>query len=183
MVTLHVSVWVEIFQTSVRTRSAMVTLHVSVWVEMKFSFISVPQKMSRSTWACELKLSNDMLKTRTINVTLHVSVWVEIYPWKWPENGSLSRSTWACELKWRLWGYIKYSKGSRSTWACELKFDDLIKTFCYLGVTLHVSVWVEISFFNIILYNKTWHIQNNQSIIKTKECVINGNRKTIWWRV
>ena len=35
----------------------------------------------------------------------------------------------------------------------------------------------------LILYNKTWHIQNNQSIIKTKECVINGNRKTIWWRV
>ena len=35
----------------------------------------------------------------------------------------------------------------------------------------------------VILYNKTWHIQNNRSIIKTKECVINGNRKTIWWRV
>ena len=56
LVTLHVSVWVEIYKTLYKVTSSCVTLHVSVWVEI--------QKPRR--------------KVVIICVTLHVSVWVEI---------------------------------------------------------------------------------------------------------
>ena len=76
-VTLHVSVWVEIYKIIFRNFKSIVTLHVSVWVEIICDFF----------W-CIHKI-----------VTLHVSVWVEIFV---IGKGFLlfgSRSTWACELK------------------------------------------------------------------------------------
>ena len=98
-VTLHVSVWVEIhlkycplrFLLSHAPRERVswnicvvympfcqnVTLHVSVWVEIQQIFYFHHVDMSRSTWACELKLSS-------MNSPLFLP---------------LSRSTWACELK------------------------------------------------------------------------------------
>ena len=56
MVTLHVSVWVEMKIFTILTAPEMVTLHVSVWVEifLRFPFFAIKY------------------------VTLHVSVWVEI---------------------------------------------------------------------------------------------------------
>ena len=74
-----------------------------------------------------------------------MSVWVEIAVFTNLDRSTMSRSTWACELKFddliKTFCYL----GSRSTWACELK---LLTSVC-LGsrqrVTLHVSVWVEIS--------------------------------------
>ena len=102
-VTLHVSVWVEIFEAYKTWEEETVTLHVSVWVEMAWAeILNVIQIVtlhvsvwveirslrrgqdlwwkSRSTWACELK-SLDLSKI-PINhsVTLHVSVWVEMEP-------------------------------------------------------------------------------------------------------
>ena len=56
MVTLHVSVWVEISNHRHYGCDVVVTLHVSVWVEMKTLLIWVSRFWSRSTWACELKL-------------------------------------------------------------------------------------------------------------------------------
>ena len=98
-----------------------VTLHVSVWVEIILSASLINTLMSRSTWACELKLPDTnkftaktshaprervswnyapALKSQLLTVTLHVSVWVEI------------KTLWCSR-------YL-------------------------LAVTLHVSVWVEI---------------------------------------
>ena len=57
VVTLHVSVWVEIDFDLSKVGYKVVTLHVSVWVE-----INVESGV-----------------TITFFVTLHVSVWVEIY--------------------------------------------------------------------------------------------------------
>ncbi len=57
VVTLHVSVWVEIDKSYLYFFAVIVTLHVSVWVEIVL-YIS---------------------KRLTTLVTLHVSVWVEIH--------------------------------------------------------------------------------------------------------
>ena len=55
LVTLHVSVWVEMLSTRWYFRPLYVTLHVSVWVEIRRSFHWKFHSESRSTWACELK--------------------------------------------------------------------------------------------------------------------------------
>ena len=121
LVTLHVSVWVEIQNLFAHINNVFVTLHVSVWVEIATRFSN----------CC------------TLYVTLHVSVWVEIYPRKWHENGAfvtLHVSVWVemDVLRWRVaydqvtlhvsvWVEIIHSANlgksarSRSTWACELK--------------------------------------------------------------
>ena len=57
LVTLHVSVWVEIKHSNLLFRIYDVTLHVSVWVE-----ILIP-----------------LVRIQLVQVTLHVSVWVEIF--------------------------------------------------------------------------------------------------------
>ena len=108
--------------------SCCVTLHVSVWVEI-----------------------NQMLVSVYLNsVTLHVSVWVEIKKIVASKISEKSRSTWACELKcfkvrdknlsWR------HAPRERVSWNCITKHCSHIN-----GVTLHVSVWVEMFISLIIL--------------------------------
>ena len=65
-----------------------------------YSIWRIYDPLSRSTWACELKLYTIF------------SFWIL--------NGS--RSTWACELKLQTWPPHMTGWQSRSTWACELKF-------------------------------------------------------------
>ena len=99
--------------------------------------------MSRSTWACELKLYRKAVRS----------------------DIRLSRSTWACELKWKLLNILRsitrhaprervswnstdthtdgFFTESRSTWACELKLNYYEINLNLAKVTLHVSVWVE----------------------------------------
>ena len=78
-VTLHVSVWVEIYNRPIYSKWPHVTLHVSVWVEISKIAMTTRSEVSRSTWACELKCSLSQLAQRTV----------------------MSRSTWACELKYQ----------------------------------------------------------------------------------
>ena len=128
LVTLHVSVWVEISKFyyfhffipchAPRERVSWnvkqqfpfspiaVTLHVSVWVEIRRTADWNNQRESRSTWACELKWSV---------IDLISDIW-------------MSRSTWACELKLLTSSVNVIFTRSRSTWACELKYD---LTKCY----------------------------------------------------
>ena len=117
---------------------------MSVWVEIAVSqFCDDMVCGSRSTWACELKLTLEKSLTFTkshaprervswnavilrkfeidLNVTLHVSVWVEIYVQFCENIDYLSRSTWACELKLSTGAIFLIFSLSRSTWACELK--------------------------------------------------------------
>ncbi len=56
VVTLHVSVWVEMIAAIIASATWLVTLHVSVWVEIDFSDAERQEH----------------------GVTLHVSVWVEM---------------------------------------------------------------------------------------------------------
>ena len=120
----------------------IVTLHVSVWVEIRQTHSVYISCMSRSTWACELKFAplpkfvphishaprervswNVKLSgySEVPYVTLHVSVWVEIHIIYLFSFLRLSRSTWACELKWSSIAVFNCDCASRSTWACELK--------------------------------------------------------------
>ena len=122
MVTLHVSVWVEMCGVRYCKSGYFVTLHVSVWVEIlvKLYFL------------------------RKAVVTLHVSVWVEMILVSLKiNNHKASRSTWACELKWKGETTFILITESRSTWACELKSTNKRTYLTSWNVTLHVSLWVE----------------------------------------
>ena len=149
-----------------RGYKGLVTLHVSVWVEIKIWLIKFRSLQSRSTWACELKLissghwapTNGHAPRERVSwnvptnklgikeechaprervswntsaekiaeklaVTLHVSVWVEIAMALAASVRSLVTlhvSVWV-EIMNSMWMY---------------KFT---------VVTLHVSVWVEIN--------------------------------------
>ena len=99
-VTLHVSVWVEIWNFRLKVYVFCVTLHVSVWVEISWWSSCHFRYLSRSTWACELKFP------RLCQCSASTQ----------------SRSTWACELKSTKSAGSTASILSRSTWACELKY-------------------------------------------------------------
>ena len=143
VVTLHVSVWVEIFVPMQGDICIFVTLHVSVWVEMKTLLIWASRFWShapreRVSWNC---LSRQYIFYYI--VTLHVSVWVEIHVYVTILWYFRSRSTWACELKFPVWPllseYSSHAPRERVSWNVCWPKNCLICT-----VTLHVSVWVEI---------------------------------------
>ena len=123
-----------------------VTLHVSVWVEIMPETKGVTIMPSRSTWACELK--SDL---------------------KSPHRGLISsRSTWACELKCKRLGACaacrRHAPRERVSWNSLYSrnylihnrhaprervswnsFQKMVKS--NVEVTLHVSVWVEITWY------------------------------------
>ena len=128
LVTLHVSVWVEIHVYVAILWYFCVTLYVSVWVEIYFGTqFSKNGKghapRERVSWNFQFDLY-----CLNIPVTLHVSVWVEMTTWK-----SL-RTFSAVTLHVSVWveitlNYISNQNNqSRSTWACELKFLQWLKT-------------------------------------------------------
>ena len=148
------------------TLMSIVTLHVSVWVEIEKAREALRAARSRSTWACELKCATiawsctncpghaprERVSWNGLKIDIQlpkkshaprerVSWNVETEkPLKqqlshaprervsWNDKiisntkkYKASRSTWACELKLTrtLEDTLKYA--SRSTWACELK--------------------------------------------------------------
>ena len=123
----------------------MVTLHVSVWVEMTFlllllTFLRRHAPRERVSWNVLIRL-----KFAQRGVTLHVSVWVEMTnsngkPFLFTGHAPRERVSWNnyCKI------IVAVFCSSRSTWACELKSAILFKTILVSNVTLHVSVWVEI---------------------------------------
>ena len=122
LVTLHVSVWVEIVCEQEIKGFFKVTLHVSVWVEIKIWLIKFRSLQSRSTWACELKCNIFTIYCLSLSVTLHVSVWVEI-----------------CEKFHKNCKYSGHAPRERVSWNSIICCDVVTPI-----VTLHVSVWVEI---------------------------------------
>ena len=166
LVTLHVSVWVEMLSTRWYFRPLYVTLHVSVWVEIAHILaiqLHVIGHAPRERVSWNFRYIHFIVKKF---VTLHVSVWVEIrrsFHWKFHSE---SRSTWACELKsYGSPSYIRciacHAPRERVSW--NMGFNNLF-TFSpshaprervswnvtlglalqTIQVTLHVSVWVEI---------------------------------------
>ena len=79
MVTLHVSVWVEISNHRHYGCDVVVTLHVSVWVEI---LIAGTLSFGIASHAPRERVSWNILEEKEKN------------------SSAGSRSTWACELKW-----------------------------------------------------------------------------------
>ena len=128
VVTLHVSVWVEIYPSVMIRKKCPMSR--STWAcELKYLTFDDGKllTMSRSTWACELKLQGHATASLCVSSR---STWAcelkyqIIYIWN---NHCQSRSTWACELKWRVYMCVCIYVWSRSTWACELKLNHLKK--------------------------------------------------------
>ena len=164
-VTLHVSVWVEIFLLYLYYIGKTSR---STWAcELKFPYTplkSTPVRHApreRVSWngksarnplkpcghAPRERVSWNFCTVSKIcatHVTLHVSVWVEMFRLWWMPYPHRSRSTWACELKFRHTGLQprRYSHAPRERVSWNVyKFDYTVDP----SVTLHVSVWVEIS--------------------------------------
>ena len=189
LVTLHVSVWVEITLFHSFKCHQVVTLHVSVWVEIYCTAQTDGERSSRSTWACELKSIVQQL----------VCWWL------------MSRSTWACELKLQTWPphmtvwhvtlhvsvwvemtafqVEKSSRLSRSTWACELKSPVAMATWPIPPVTLHVSVWVEIGTFSVsedgTVSRSTWacELKLKRALKYTFYCRSHAPRERVSWNL
>ena len=108
-------------QDSRGERVAYVTLHVSVWVEIFCLLHKSFMGGSRSTWACELKFDkSDSFINDTSHAPRERVSWNEEMA-KNDNDITKSRSTWACELKWNERHRGSRGSRSRSTWACELK--------------------------------------------------------------
>ena len=134
---------------------------------------------SRSTWACELKSAILFITILVSNVTLHVSVWVEITFIFQMRVNLASRSTWACELKSPRTASPRCAAGhaprERVSWNNSCRSERLVHrshaprervswnvecgfSYSRRGVTLHVSVWVEIP-----LNEYTWNKYTSRS--------------------
>ena len=123
LVTLHVSVWVEIPASDSRQKTIVSRSTWACELKCQRFVLTIWKSWSRSTWACELKL---FLYTVLLNcplVTLHVSVWVEIDV-----------------LDISLYDSRCHAPRERVSWNFDVDGTDV-----WLTVTLHVSVWVEIS--------------------------------------
>ena len=165
LVTLHVSVWVEILLYYRSHEILSVTLHVSVWVEITQILPWQSRDMVTLHVSVWVEIMGGYTHANYMYVTLHVSVWVEIQRIFWKTAIFLSRSTWACELKSLSvisskasschaprervsWNYEvhngeetvdSHAPRERVSWNWAVMTRDQ-----HDHVTLHVSVWVEI---------------------------------------
>ena len=106
--------------------------------------------MSRSTWACELKLpvTNKFTADTSHAPRERVSWNLVGQPWFSPtlSHAPRERVSWNCFICYTFVPIFR----SRSTWACELKSPLSVSSTCLWPVTLHVSVWVEISLLDCV---------------------------------
>ena len=77
-----------------------VTLHVSVWVEIFHHLQHTVLFSSRSTWACELKSEDYKEKTKDCRSRSTWACELKYYAKVLKQWSRPSRSTWACELKY-----------------------------------------------------------------------------------
>ena len=165
IVTLHVSVWVEMLMTDIKPHLSWVTLHVSVWVEISIRAWAAVKVWSRSTWACELKCrSSSSIRPLDCHAPRERVSWNGNKNVKLDIDGGHApreRVSWNFEICNRQNQGVCHAPRERVSW----NINNLItfnRVFCHaprervswnsikLGeynssrVTLHVSVWVEI---------------------------------------
>ena len=134
IVTLLVSVWVEITDYGRRLIPLYVTLLVSVWVEILLkSPIVFTYLSSRSSWACELKWMRGEVNGNLLQ-----------------SHAPRERVSWNNRLHWRFCWHIRHAPRERVSWNLRhLMYWHLQQ------VTLLVSVWVEIK-----RYSNHWRSQS-----------------------
>ena len=143
LVTLHVSVWVEMKHTSAYILTIPVTLHVSVWVEMCASRKHPPKPIVTLHVSVWVEMSSVLTVLTVKSVTLHVSVWVEMIVIVSVVSFlyvTLHVSVWV-EIFSRMPSILRPGHAPRERVSWNV---DTCSAFLALGVTLHVSVWVEI---------------------------------------
>ena len=127
-----------------KNQKILVTLHVSVWVEIVPQPHSVMLVASRSTWACELKLPFfNALEIVTSHAPRERVSWNDPYLYQIADemrHAPRERVSWNNDCRQIFNQRVR----SRSTWACELKWWLSKRIPDRICVTLHVSVWVEI---------------------------------------
>ncbi len=144
-VTLHVSVWVEIFCHGIVFNGIIVTLHVSVWVEIIKTAEASEWHTSRSTWACELKYFAYCTKVSWAGHAPRERVsWnhPRILHLRWAfSHAPRERVSW--NEKCGIYSRIEDSHAPRErvSWN-KITVENKVDTN---EVTLHVSVWVEIA--------------------------------------
>ena len=146
----------------------VVTLHVSVWVEIHFKSLCTVDKLSRSTWACELKCKFlQFYRSKCSHAPRERVSWNPVWAITW-HCVSTSRSTWAFELKFPYTPLkstpVRHAPRERVSWngksarnplkPCGHAPRERVSWNEAQGlqaiatrVTLHVSVWVEILIF------------------------------------
>ena len=111
--------------TKAQSKLKMVTLHVSVWVEIvSLMLISKTLMVSRSTWACELKfLLYGFLDLNFCHAPRERVSWNDLFPF---QTGHYACHAPRERVSWNFFLFKIHQKinKSRSTWACELKFHD-----------------------------------------------------------
>ena len=137
-----------------------------LWVEMNNDKLQqAGEKLSASSWGCELKYLADVRQAEHYSQPLREAVSWNTTMKKMRSGIPESASSWGCELKY-LWLFSYSSTSlSASSWGCELKYQRMIKvqrllrqplreavswnvpssisTTAY-AVSLFVRLWVEI---------------------------------------
>ena len=153
------SVWVEIPCLTSCTSAVGVTLHVSVWVEICTDVNHLYVGKSRSTWACELKLR--------YRLSDHLT----------PGHAPRERVSWNEIWDTDTISSIGHAPRERVSW--NKKHKDMIKV---IAVTLHVSVWVEMSMTmkSGALYCVTLHVSVWVEIKQYLCCLSSLRSRSTW---
>ena len=122
-----------------------VTLHVSVWVEIYVLSEKSDWNKSRSTWACELKLMVDMSKGYVWCHAPRERVSWNSHVWNSFKDSIChaprERVSWNLYIEKNHGNSVGHAPRERVSWN-----DVVYLAFKSVRVTLHVSVWVEINF-------------------------------------
>ena len=187
LVTLHVSVWVEILIFLCYLKIWLVTLHVSVWVEMCIYvcvqiFVLCHAPRERVSWNICVVYMCFCQNRHAPRERVSWNVIIISYNFYWYCHAPRERVSWnAFAGLWSL-----QNSQSRSTWACELKFNPTIYIPHIGKVTLHVSVWVEIS--NLLdqvmpkMSRSTWACELKSKLAKESDFnICHAPRERVSW--
>ena len=120
-VTLHVSVWVEIWNVFLQMISKKVTLHVSVWVEIGSLTLDLHEEVVTLHVSVWVEIVNPMTARLPTGVTLHVSVWVEMgnepsTVEEFEGHAPRERVSWnRLGFSYRIW-YSRHAPRERVSW-------------------------------------------------------------------
>ncbi len=166
------------FNSASMIHNITVTLHVSVWVEIFIIGHFIVRLLSRSTWACELKLS---LRLCWIVLTGHAprervswNAKVRTNKQKGTGHAPRERVSWNDVLFINALVHIRHAPRERVSWNVWWVCND-IRWHCHaprervswnitewkksskISVTLHVSVWVEMTGMPILVQSWESH--------------------------
>ena len=171
----------------------IVTLHVSVWVEIALNYISSQNIQSRSTWACELKCNSlqfcYLIQASRSTWACELKCLCGVVMWFSACHAPRERVSWNIIYNAHKPLATSHAPRERVSWNRQLRQRGGNRE-----VTLHVSVWVEIiskTFLSICFESRsTWacelkcrecsHDKQLQASRSTWACELKFRRYNIW---